>query len=92
MAVTIDNIRSAMDRIRDDVHMTPVLTCRALTAMTPYPQVYLKCENFQKIGAFKIRGALNAVRRAKASRPSLEDIVTDSSGNHAQAIALDFVF
>lgn len=88
MVVSLDSIKEAHQRIRNDIHQTPLMTCTALTARTRYPEVYLKCENLQKVGAFKIRGALNAVRKAKQQNPNLRGVVTHSSGNHAQAIAL----
>jgi len=75
-----------------DAHRTPVLTCRSIDTMLPKfgnaKQVFYKCENFQRVGAFKIRGALNAVTIAIAENPGLKAVVTHSSGNHAQAIAL----
>lgn len=77
-------IRAAHERIRPFIHRTPVLTCSAIDAMAGC-RVFFKCENFQKVGAFKIRGATNAVQ-------SLTDagrgVATHSSGNHAAALAL----
>ncbi len=83
--VTIDDIRAAAERIRSVVHRTPVITSRAIDAMLD-AQVYFKCENLQKVGAFKARGACNAVLLlddATAKR----GVITHSSGNHAQALA-----
>ena len=79
-------IKEAHDRIRGFIHRTPVLTSSAIDEMAG-ANLYFKCENFQKIGAFKIRGATNAVQ--SLSREELSNgIATHSSGNHAQAIAL----
>ncbi|HEX7115249.1 MAG TPA: pyridoxal-phosphate dependent enzyme [Steroidobacter sp.] len=78
-------IREAHERIRDKVHRTPVMTSRTLSASAG-GELHFKCENFQKIGAFKARGATNAVfllPEAAASR----GVATHSSGNHAAALA-----
>ncbi len=72
--------------IAGHVHRTPVLTCRSLNAICG-AKLYFKCENFQKVGAFKFRGALHAVLTltdAQAAR----GVATHSSGNHAAALAL----
>jgi threonine dehydratase len=79
-------IREAALRIRPYAHRTPLLTCAGLDAMIG-ARLYFKCENFQKVGAFKFRGAANAVfslPQAEARR----GVATHSSGNHAQALAL----
>ena len=60
MPPTLDDIRAAADRIRNYIHRTPVLTNESLNRKVG-AQVFLKCENMQKIGAFKFRGACNAV-------------------------------
>jgi threonine dehydratase len=86
MMPDIDSIYEATVRIRPYAHRTPVLTCRSLDEMTG-ASLYFKCENFQKAGAFKFRGAANAVfslTDAEARR----GVATHSSGNHAQALAL----
>ena len=78
-------IRAAHARIASHVHRTPVLTCRSLDAAVG-ATLYFKCENFQRIGAFKARGAVNAVfslSEADAAR----GVVTHSSGNHGAALA-----
>jgi threonine dehydratase len=83
---TLNDIRSAHDRIRGFIHRTPVLTCKSLDDQVG-ARVFMKCENFQKVGAFKFRGACNAVfslTEAEAAR----GVVCHSSGNHAQALAL----
>jgi threonine dehydratase len=85
-ACTLADVRAAADRIRGLAHRTPVLTCATLDALAGR-SLFFKCENLQKIGAFKYRGATNAVRKltdAEAAR----GVVTHSSGNHAQALAL----
>lgn len=82
---TCNDIRSAAERIRPYIHHTPVLTSESLDQRVG-AQVFLKCENFQKAGAFKFRGACNAVfslSDAEAHR----GVATHSSGNHAQALA-----
>jgi len=79
-------VSEAAARIAGIVHRTPVMTSETLNSRAGR-QVYLKCENLQKVGAFKYRGATNAVLKlsdADASR----GVVTHSSGNHAQALAL----
>ncbi|MGI6630544.1 MAG: pyridoxal-phosphate dependent enzyme [Bacillota bacterium] len=86
MIPTLNDIYQAGNRIHPYIHRTPVLTCASLNREVG-AQVFLKCENMQKVGAFKFRGACNAVfslSKAEASR----GVTTHSSGNHAQAIAL----
>lgn len=84
--IGLDDIRAATDRLAPWAHRTPVLTSRTLDERTG-ASVFLKCENFQRIGAFKFRGAMNAllVLDDDAKR---RGVVTHSSGNHAQAVAL----
>jgi threonine dehydratase len=79
-------IQAAHNRIRPFVHRTPVMTCSAIDAMIG-AQVFFKCENFQKVGAFKFRGASNAVRSLRDDQAA-RGVVTHSSGNHAAALAL----
>lgn len=80
------DIEDAHERVRPFIHRTPILSSNALNEIAGC-QLYFKCENFQKIGAFKARGGLNAVLSLpKAQRQ--KGVVTHSSGNHAQAIAL----
>lgn len=83
---SFDDIRKAHKKIRDHVHRTPVLTSRALDARCG-TEIFLKCENFQKVGAFKFRGATNTVFSLSEEEAS-SGVATHSSGNHAQAIAL----
>lgn len=83
---TMRDIREAAKRIKPWVHQTPVLTSTALNAMCD-AQIFFKCENFQKGGAFKIRGATNAVFSLDPDEAK-KGVATHSSGNHAAAIAL----
>jgi threonine dehydratase len=86
MKPTLDDIREAALRIRPYAHRTPVVTCESLDRLVG-SQVFLKCENLQKVGAFKFRGACNAVFSLKEEEAS-HGVATHSSGNHAQALAL----
>jgi threonine dehydratase len=85
MQLDLDSIRTAHERIRPYIHLTPVLTSERLDEATG-ASLFFKCENFQKIGAFKARGATNAIF-------SLDDatarsgVATHSSGNHGAAVA-----
>jgi threo-3-hydroxy-L-aspartate ammonia-lyase len=83
---TFDDVRLAAERIRGHAHRTPVLTSQRVDAEVG-AQLYFKCENFQRMGAFKFRGAFNALSRFDADQRRA-GVVTFSSGNHAQAIAL----
>lgn len=82
----LQDIRSAHQRIRPYIHKTPVLTSTALNRMVG-AKLFFKCENFQKAGAFKFRGACNAVFSLSGQEAS-RGVVTHSSGNHAAALAL----
>ncbi len=82
----LDAIQRAASRIAPYAHRTPVMTCDSLDRMTG-ARLSFKCENFQKIGAFKFRGALNAVLSLEP-KAAERGVVTHSSGNHAQALAL----
>ncbi|MBT4287155.1 MAG: pyridoxal-phosphate dependent enzyme [Deltaproteobacteria bacterium] len=79
-------ILKAGSRLRGIANRTPVMTSRRLNEMLR-ASIYIKCENFQRIGAFKFRGAFNAVSQLSDKAKS-KGILTYSSGNHAQAIAL----
>ncbi|HPF02639.1 MAG TPA: pyridoxal-phosphate dependent enzyme [Bacteroidales bacterium] len=83
---TLADIRSAHERIGPFVHRTPVLQSQQLNRMFGC-ELFFKCENFQKVGAFKFRGATNAVL-SLGSDEKKRGVVTHSSGNHAAAIAL----
>ena len=84
--VTIADIRSAATRIEPLIHRTPVLTSRLFDAAAGV-QCFFKCENFQRGGAFKIRGAANFLLSLPPSERS-RGVVAFSSGNHAQAVAI----
>ncbi|GAB4445685.1 MAG: pyridoxal-phosphate dependent enzyme [Anaerolineales bacterium] len=86
MPVTLTDIQKAAERIRPFAHRTPVFTSESLNQRVG-AQVYLKCENLQKVGAFKFRGACNAVF-SLSGEEAARGVVTHSSGNHAQALAL----
>ena len=84
--ITLDDVRAAAARIDGLAHRTPVLTSRALDAATG-ARVFLKAENLQRVGAFKFRGACNAVASLSPEERA-RGVATVSSGNHAQALAL----
>ncbi|HXS29070.1 MAG TPA: pyridoxal-phosphate dependent enzyme [Steroidobacteraceae bacterium] len=84
--LTLEDIRAAHARIRPYIHRTPIMTSASLDELAG-ARLFFKCENFQKIGAFKARGAHNAIfslTDAEAAR----GVVTHSSGNHGAAVAL----
>jgi threonine dehydratase len=85
-APTIDDIRDAARRIEGQIHTTPVLTSASLDDLFG-GSVFFKCENFQRIGAFKARGAINAVFSLTDDEARL-GVATHSSGNHGSALAL----
>ncbi|MFN7602681.1 MAG: threonine/serine dehydratase [Bacteroidota bacterium] len=85
MKITKESISEAHERIQPYIERTPVLTSASLNELAGC-QLYFKCENFQKVGAFKARGATNAaLKLSKEERAN--GLATESSGNHAQAIA-----
>jgi threonine dehydratase len=84
-AIGIEEVRAAAERLAPWVHRTPVMTSRTLDGLCG-GAVALKCENFQRVGAFKFRGAMNALLQLDESRKAA-GVVTHSSGNHAQALA-----
>jgi threo-3-hydroxy-L-aspartate ammonia-lyase len=84
--VTFDDVLSAAAAIEGKAHRTPVHSSRLLNEVCG-AEVFLKCENFQRVGAFKFRGAYNAVSRLTHEERS-RGVITHSSGNHAQALAL----
>ncbi|MFG2603493.1 pyridoxal-phosphate dependent enzyme [Streptomyces sp. NPDC048514] len=86
LPVTFDDVREAAARLEGVARRTPVLTSRTLNARVG-AEVFVKCENFQRVGAFKIRGAYNAAARLSPERLA-KGIAAYSSGNHAQATAL----
>jgi len=83
---TLADIRAAHSRIKPFVHRTPVMTSSLLNEHFNC-ELFFKCENFQKVGAFKFRGATNAVLSLTGEEKS-RGVVTHSSGNHAAALAL----
>src|ERR671928_86908 len=85
--LTIDLIREAHTRIAPYVHRTPVMTSRAFDAAAGERRVFFKCENLQRAGAFKARGAANKILSLSAAERR-RGVVAFSSGNHAQAVAL----
>jgi threonine dehydratase/serine racemase len=85
-AADLSAVREAAARVRGFVHRTPVMTSETLDRLAAR-HVYFKCENLQKTGAFKYRGATNAVQKLSATAAA-NGVVTHSSGNHAQALAL----
>ncbi len=84
--LTLEDVQAAAGRIKGVAHRTPVLTSRTLNERVG-AEVFLKAENFQRIGAFKFRGAFNAISRLTADQLA-RGVAAYSSGNHAQAVAL----
>jgi threonine dehydratase len=83
---TFEDIQKAAERIHPYAHRTPVMTCATLNERFG-SQLFFKCENFQKVGAFKFRGACNAVF-SLSEDDARSGVATHSSGNHAAALAL----
>ena len=83
---TFDDVRAAAQRLQGHAHRTPVLRSASADAMAG-AQFFFKCENFQRMGAFKFRGAFNALARFSPEQRRA-GVITFSSGNHAQAVAL----
>ncbi len=81
-----NKILEARELLRGNANVTPVITSRTLNEMVD-ANVFLKCENFQRAGAFKFRGAFNAMSKFSPEEKS-KGVITYSSGNHAQAVAL----
>lgn len=83
---TIEVVNAAHERIKPFIHRTPILTNNSINEIAGC-SIYFKCENLQKVGAFKARGGLNAI--LSLSNEDLEKgVATHSSGNHAQAVAM----
>ncbi|HRT47356.1 MAG TPA: pyridoxal-phosphate dependent enzyme [Bacteroidales bacterium] len=82
---SLENIKEAHRRIKSYVHRTPVMTSTQINRISG-AEIFFKCENFQKVGAFKFRGAMNAVLLLKEE--NVREVITHSSGNHAAALAL----
>ena len=86
LAISFADIVAAHERIKSVVHRTPVMTSTTADALT-HAKLFFKCENFQRMGAFKFRGAYNAIAQfSDAQRRA--GVIAFSSGNHAQGIAL----
>ena len=83
---TFEHVRAAANRLRGVAHKTPVFTSRTLDERVG-ARIFLKCENFQLVGAFKFRGAYNALSQLNPEQRSA-GVLAFSSGNHAQAVAL----
>jgi len=86
LAITVDDVQAAAARLQGHAIRTPVLTSRTADERTG-AQVFFKCENFQRMGAFKFRGAFNALAQFTPAQRET-GVIAFSSGNHAQAIAL----
>jgi len=86
LSVTYKDIEAAAQRLQGQAHVTPVMTSTTVNNLTK-AQVFFKCENFQRTGSFKFRGAYNALSQLSESQKH-QGVITYSSGNHAQAIAL----
>jgi len=83
---TFADVEQSFERIKSYINHTPVMTSRTLNSLIE-ANIFLKCENFQRIGAFKPRGALNKILQLTEEEKK-RGIITHSSGNHAQAVAL----
>jgi len=79
-------VTEAQKRLKVHAHVTPVVTSQTLNRMLD-ADVFFKCENFQRMGAFKFRGAFNAMSQLSEEQKK-RGVITHSSGNHAQAVAL----
>jgi len=79
-------VEAAQERIKGHAHVTPVMTSQTLDDLTG-ARIFFKCENFQRMGAFKFRGAYNAMSQLSEEQKD-RGVITYSSGNHAQAVAL----
>jgi threonine dehydratase len=86
LSVTLEDVRAARKRIRSHIHRTPVMTSRSLDAVTG-AKLFFKCEIFQRVGAFKVRGAFSRMTLLSVDEKK-RGVVAFSSGNHAQAVAL----
>lgn len=86
LPITFEDVAAAHERIRGVAHRTPVMTSRTANALAG-ADLFFKCENFQRMGAFKFRGAYNAIAQFTPEQKK-GGVITFSSGNHAQAIAL----
>ena len=87
MKTIFKNIKNAAKVVSDAANKTPIMTSRTLDSITPAKRVVVKCENFQRTGSFKFRGAWNSISRLHPSERR-DGIIAHSSGNFAQAVAL----
>ncbi len=85
MALDFDAVRAAAGRLRGIAHRTPVMTSRRIDALVG-AQLFFKCENLQRCGAFKFRGAYNTLSQLDGAQQR-RGVIAYSSGNHAQAVA-----
>eukprot|EP00048_Salpingoeca_helianthica_P017295 m.236539 g.236539 ORF g.236539 m.236539 type:complete len:325 (+) comp20647_c0_seq1:36-1010(+) len=83
-AITIEDVEAAAQRLKGMAHVTPVLESQTMNELAGR-DLFFKCEIFQRGGAFKFRGAFNSIKKLPET---VTDVVTQSSGNHAQALAL----
>lgn len=86
MSVTKSNLDECHERIKEHIHITPVLTSRLIDKIAG-ANLFFKCENFQRMGAFKMRGAVNAILQLDEESQK-KGVITHSSGNFAQALSL----
>ena len=86
LSMTRESYRELHERLKPYIHHTPVLSSTYLNHLSG-TKLYFKCENFQRMGAFKMRGAMNAILNLSRSKQS-NGVVTHSSGNFGQAVAL----
>ena len=84
--VTLETIKNARETIKDIINITPVLESTKMSEKTG-ANVYLKCENLQKTGSFKIRGACNKIANL-TDEEKANGVIASSAGNHAQGVAL----
>lgn len=82
----LEQVQAAKKRLKGYANLTPVMTSRTLNRLVG-AKVYFKCENFQRVGAFKFRGAFNSISQLSKAEKA-RGVITYSSGNHAQAVAL----
>ncbi|ELS02283.1 threonine dehydratase [Xenococcus sp. PCC 7305] len=86
LPVKYSQIEAAAENLKNQAHITPIMTSRTVNELTN-AEVFFKCENLQRTGSFKFRGAYNALCQLSAKQKQ-QGVITYSSGNHAQAIAL----
>ncbi|MFX1339098.1 MAG: pyridoxal-phosphate dependent enzyme [Promethearchaeota archaeon] len=87
MVKIFENYKEVYDRVKKGANKTPVMTSRTLNSLVGNANVYIKCENFQRTGSFKFRGAWNALN-CLTDEEKQRGVIAHSSGNHAQAVAL----